>query len=104
MSNPVYRNCPPLMSIGGGFITYNNSTNELASQIKAANGITSSNRLRSYLQRNAETIMENERRYHARVNSCDTDIACSEGYYFVNQYQTRNPRIPNTRANQWVPY
>jgi hypothetical protein len=104
MSNNVYHDCPPLMSLPGGFITYNNSTNELASHIKHTNGITSSNRLRTYMQKNANQFMENERKYHQVKNNCKPNLACSEGYWYVNQYQTRNPRIPNTQQNQWAPY
>ena len=104
MSNNVYHNCPPLMSVGGGFITYNNSTNELTGRIKQANGITSSNHLRTYMQKNGETIMENERRFHVKNNNCDPNLTCSEGYWYVNQYQTRNPRVPNVNNNQWFPH
>jgi hypothetical protein len=82
-ANPVYPNCPAIMS-DGRHITYYNSTNELTRRIQELNNIKSSNAFREYLQSNAENIMNNERKYIEHRFSCVPNIACSEGYYYVN--------------------
>ena len=82
MSNNVYKNCPAKMS-DRRFTTYYNSTNELTREIQVINHIPSSNQFRTFLQNNAQTIMNNERAYIRQVYGCDPRIACSEGYYYI---------------------
>ena len=100
--NNVYPGCPAQMSDGRIF-TYYNSSNELTNRVYEANGIASSNRGRLFLQQNANTIMQQDRNYQARVNSCNPNIACSEGYWYINNYQYTQSRIPNAQNNRWVP-
>jgi hypothetical protein len=83
-SNPVYKNCPAIME-DGRFITYYNSTNELTHHIQELNGIKSSNQFRTFLQKNADIVMNKEREYINKKYSCRPNIACSEGYLYVNQ-------------------
>jgi hypothetical protein len=84
--------------------TYYNSTNELASRIKDINDITSSNKLRSFMQNNANQIINNERSYFKGSQKCHPNIACSEGYHYVRHYQSYPPRTPNAVKNQWIPH
>lgn len=81
-SNNVYfkDGCPAIMS-DGRFITYYNSTNELTEQIRKLNGIKSSNEFRLFLQKNADKLMDAERKFMQQQNTCSPATACSEGWY-----------------------
>lgn len=81
-SNNVYfkNGCPAIMS-DGRFITYYNSTNELTEQMRKLNGIKSSNAFRTFMQNNAEKLMDTERNYINQQNTCSPSTACSEGWY-----------------------
>lgn len=81
-TNNVYYSdgCPALMS-DGRFITYYGSTNELTQAMQKMNGITSSNKFRNFLQQNGDNIINAERNYALRENTCNPSIACSEGWY-----------------------
>jgi hypothetical protein len=101
MSNNVYRQCPARME-DGRFITRYESSNELTRQIQVLNGIPSSNRFRNFLQQNTDLIMANERKWLDRKYGCHPNIACSEGYYFLNvrpvdkKYQRTNWTFDNS--------
>jgi hypothetical protein len=103
LANNVYPNCPALMSDGRIF-TYWNSSNELTNRAYNINGIKSSNEGRNFLQNNAVQIMQNERNYQKQWNSCSPNVACSEGYWYINNYQYNDKRIPNEKDNRWKPY
>lgn len=99
----VYHGCPAKMSDGRIF-TYWNSSNELTNRAYQLNNIKSSNEGRSFLQNNAIAIMNNDRNYHKQNNSCSPNIACSEGYWYINNYQYNDKRVPNNKNNRWQPY
>lgn len=97
-NNMYYKdNCPALMS-DGRFITYHNSTNDLTDAIRRLNNIDSSNKLREFLQNNAEKIMNSERNFINGQNRCNTNRACSNGFYDLHtKYQ-------NDWSNAPLPY
>jgi hypothetical protein len=82
-SNNVYKNCPAIMS-DGRFVTRWDSSNDLTHQIQLLNGIPSSNQFRNFMQQNADVIMASEREFINRNYGCNPQIACSEGYYYLN--------------------
>ena len=81
-NNVYYENgCPAIMS-DGRFVTYHGSTNELTDAMRKLSGIKSSNKFRTFLQENGDKIMNVEKNYLARENTCSpSSIACSEGWY-----------------------
>jgi len=90
-SNNVYykQGCPALME-DARFITTYNSTNELTNQMQRMNNINNSNQFRQFLQQNAEQIMNSEREYQIKTNTCTPNISCSEGFYEIhNQLNTQ---------------
>jgi hypothetical protein len=79
-NNVYYRDgCPALMS-DGRFITYYNSTNELTEAMRKMNGFKSPNEFRTFMQNNADKIMDAERSHIIRQNTCSPTTACSEGW------------------------
>ena len=72
-------NHPPLMS-DGRFLSYHGSSNELAEQLRKTNGINNPNQFRSFLQNNAEKLMNQERKYLDEKYHMEPKIACSDGW------------------------
>jgi hypothetical protein len=81
--NNVYKNCPAIMN-DGRFLTDYSGANRTTYEIQKINGIPNSNVFRTFLQNNATKIMANENSYLKKKFGCNPDIACSEGYYFIN--------------------
>jgi len=80
-NNVYYRDqCPALMS-DGRFLTDYNSTNELTNAMRKKNGFQSSNQFRIFMQTNGDLFMNAERKHLLNKNTCQTNIACSEGWY-----------------------
>ena len=80
-NNAYYRDgCPAIMS-DGRFITYRNSTNELTENMRKMNGFTSPNEFRQFMQNNADHFIDAERNYLINQNTCNSNIACSQGWY-----------------------
>lgn len=80
-NNVYYRDgCPALMS-DGRFITYWNSSNELTKEMMDMNGFKSANEFRIFMQTNGDTLMNSERLYQLKQNTCDPVTACSQGWY-----------------------
>lgn len=87
MSNTHYKDgCPALMS-DGRFITNYNSSNELTEAIRKLNGIRSPNEFRTFLQKNGKALMDSERSFVERDNTCRPSTACSQGWHDLwNKY------------------
>lgn len=72
--------CPARMS-DGRFLASNYSSNDITDQIKRLNGITNTNELRTFLQNNANAIINSEREHLLRENTCNPQSGCSKGWY-----------------------
>lgn len=80
-SNVYYKDgCPALMS-DGRFMTNHHSSNELTEQLRKSNSMDDHNRFRNFLQNNAEELINAERDYMMKNNSCTVSTACSQGWH-----------------------
>jgi hypothetical protein len=59
-------------------------SNRLTYEIQKINGIPNSNVFRTFLQNNATKIMSNENQFWKNKYPCKPEMACSEGYYYIN--------------------
>jgi hypothetical protein len=75
----MFKQCPPLMH-DKRFITTYDSTSTVTQKIRKLNNIQSTHDFRNFLQNNAQTIINNERNYHAKNNSCVVNNHCSNGF------------------------
>ena len=70
MNNALHnRDCPPLMSDGRSATDYRPSC-DVHSLILKQNQIKNSHELRMFLQRNADTIRENNTNHYLKRNAC----------------------------------
>jgi hypothetical protein len=76
MSDNKFQMCPPLMSDGrhGTNYTPNSVMNEY---IKDVHGIKNNNIYRTFLQKNAGNIINEERRFMNKYFNCHVPIKCS---------------------------
>ena len=76
MDNRYWSNgCPALMQ-DGRFITNYVRTNIIDQVLREMNSIKSSSDYRLFLQKNGDTIMNNERNNLIKNNSCDVNGKC----------------------------
>ena len=71
--------CPALMS-DGRFLTWHGSTRELTEEIRRRNGIRNPNKLREFMQDNAEKFIQADRSNAMNRSMCSPQTACSEGW------------------------
>ena len=73
MDNRYFKNgCPPLMQ-DGRFITNYFDKRVLDQQIRQLNNINNSYNYKSFLQNNAEQIINNDRNVHNQIYTCNTN-------------------------------
>ena len=77
MDNRYYKyGCPPLMS-DARFITSWVDSDVVNQYIRHVNKITSSNDFRMFLQQNGDQIINKERAYVVKKNTCNIDGKCA---------------------------
>lgn len=79
--NVYFKNGSPALMSDGRFITYHNSSNELTEKMRRMNGITNPHEWRAFMQNNGDLFMNTEREFQIKNNVCNTNTACSQGYY-----------------------
>ena len=76
MSDNKYQMCPPLMSDARHSTNYtpNSVMNEY---VKSVYGIVDNNRYRTFLQQNAQKLMNDERLFMEKYYGCTVPVRCS---------------------------
>jgi hypothetical protein len=76
MDNRYFKNeCPPLMQ-DGRFITNYMESRVVEQFIRNVNEIQSAQEYRHFLQQNGDTIINRERAYYEKMNTCDVQGRC----------------------------
>ena len=76
MDNRYFKNeCPPLMQ-DGRFITNYMESRVVEQFIRNVNEIQSAQEYRHFLQQNGDTIINRERAYYEKINTCDVQGRC----------------------------
>lgn len=78
MDNRYYKfGCPALMS-DGRFLTSYVDSDVMNQYIRHANKIKSSNDFRNFLQKNGEDIMNKEKKFLEKKNTCSVNGKCAD--------------------------
>lgn len=85
MDNRYFANgCPPLMS-DGRFITNYTNNSVMNQYVRNMNNLNSTHDYRVFIQENAETIMNNERKFNEDNNMCSTDCSTKVANVIENE-------------------